>query len=153
VTWRLAAITVSTGDAIARGDRGRALRVLVAIAAILGTTGPAAAAPPCPPGTPTEAVGGAWNGAWRTPHAHSGSAGAVLSVGERGDVMGQFTFVSGAMSRSARYHGSVCGGAVTFPLASGGQITLTLDGTRLLGRFRGPDTVLPAGEGTIEMTR
>lgn len=134
---------------------GRALGRVVAVAAMLAMTAIGAVASPCPPGTPPSTVEGAWNGAWRARDARSagGSAGVVLIVGAGGSAIGQFTFLSGAMSRSGRYLGSICGSVVTFSLASGGEITLTLDGARLLGGFRGPDPVLPANEGTIEMTR
>ena len=130
---------------------GRALGRVVAVAAMLAMTAIGAVASPCPPGTPPSTVEGAWNGAWRARDARS--AGVVLIVGAGGSAIGQFTFLSGAMSRSGRYLGGICGSVVTFSLASGGEITLTLDGARLLGGFRGPDPVLPANEGTIEMTR
>ena len=111
----------------------------------------------------TETLVGSWTGRWQaTGGAPAGSLGVVLSrVPGRDTVLGQFTFVDGAVSRTMRYEGHLENGVVRFPLVDHGRIVLepaggearALTAGRLSGiwvEFRG---ALPALRGTMHLER
>jgi hypothetical protein len=87
--------------------------------------------------------------------AHSGSMEAIITRSHRrSDVLGQFTFAAGAVSRTARHPGQVDAEGARFPLPDRGHIALRLTGAdRLTGTFVDPRQALSAAEGTIELRR
>jgi hypothetical protein len=99
---------------------------------------------------------GAWNGQWAAENeAGRGSVEVVLSrAATPRAVLGHFTFLAGADSRTARLPGIVADGTVTFDLVGGGEIVLRrVDGHHLEGEFVDPRGVLPATRGSIRVTR
>jgi len=113
--------------------------------------------------TTAENLVGTWTGRWEAAEGGpEGSLGLVVArVPGREAVVGQFTFVSGAMSRTLRYEGRLENGAVRFPLVDDGRIVLeaaggsdrTLTADRLSGTWVEHRGALPAPRGTIELER
>jgi hypothetical protein len=139
----------------------RRLLVLVLLAVAAGVPATGARAADAPLAT-AETLVGAWNGRWATaaPAGH-GSAELVLSrVPGRDNVVGQFTFVIGGVTRSLRYEGEIDRGRVSFPLVGEGRIVLEpvdamRPGTaaRLRGEWTDTRGALPAPRGMLELTR
>ena len=105
---------------------------------------------------------GAWNGHWVSDeHGRQGEMGLVLArTPGNNEVVGQFTFITGGVTRSVRYQGLLTDGRVEFPLVGDGHIVLEpVDASRPghAARLRGEWTdvrgALPAPEGVIELTR
>lgn len=108
--------------------------------------------------TVTPAVlAGAWTGRWTADRgAGSGSAGLVVTplASSGGRVIGQFTFVRGARTHTARREGAVVDAALRFALVDGGQIVLrSPDEGHLVGKFDDRRGILPAARGTLDLTR
>ena len=113
--------------------------------------------------TTTETLVGAWTGRWQaTDGAAGGSLGLVLTrVPGRDTIVGQFTFVAGAISRALRYEGRLDSGALRFPLVDDGHIVLEAGGDsrrpmtadRLSGAWVDQRGALPAPLGRIELQR
>lgn len=113
--------------------------------------------------TTPETLVGTWNGRWQAAAgAPGGSLGLVLTrVPGRDTVVGQFTFVSGAISRTLRYEGQLENGTVRFPLVDAGHIVLEAGGDaqrpltadRLSGTWVEQRGALPAARGSIELQR
>jgi hypothetical protein len=106
---------------------------------------------------------GAWTGEWMAP-LDGGAEGAVeliLSrVPGRNGVLGQFTFVSGGMSRTLRYEGSIDNGTLRFPLVGAGRIVLQPQrpvppgsAARLSGEWMDERGALPASQGVLQLSR
>lgn len=102
-------------------------------------------------------LAGAWSGRWTADgEARSGSAGLVLTplASSGGRVIGQFTFVRGARTHTARREGAVVDGALRFALVDGGAIVLRpVDENHLVGEFDDRRGVLPAARGALDLTR
>lgn len=112
--------------------------------------------------TTTETLVGTWTGRWHAAGGAGGSVGLVLGrVPGRDTVVGQFTFVTGAVSRTVRYEGRLEDGAVRFPLVDDGRIVLEAEqqtqrpvtADRLSGSWVERRGALPAHEGTLELER
>jgi hypothetical protein len=113
--------------------------------------------------TTTETLVGTWTGRWQAAEgAANGSLGLVLTrVPGRETIIGQFTFVTGAISRTMRYDGRLDNGAVRFTLVDGGYIVLEAGGDaqrpmtadRLSGAWVDLRGALPAPHGSIELER
>jgi hypothetical protein len=78
------------------------------------------------PAVTAETLIGTWSGRWTVPaNGKAGSVELVLArVPGRDGVLGQFTFITGALSRTLRYEGRIEDGAVRFPLVDDGRIVL-----------------------------
>jgi hypothetical protein len=110
-----------------------------------------------------ETLVGQWSGRWQAADGkRSGSLGVILSrVPGRDAVLGQFTFVEGATSRTMRYEGHLENGTVAFPLVAGGRIVLeatrdpgdALRAATLTGTWVEHRGSLPAPRGTVELAR
>ena len=130
----------------------------LAVAASLAVAGSAADRPLAT----AETLVGAWNGRWiGESRAGEGPMGLVLArTPGNNQVVGQFTFITGGISRSMRYEGTVTNGRVEFPLVANGQIVLEpVDAmhpgtaTQLRGEWTDVRGALPAPEGIIELHR
>jgi hypothetical protein len=129
----------------------------------------AAMATPAPPGTAAdrplatvETIVGAWNGRWiaEQPRGAGPMELVVARIPGRDQVVGHFTFVSGAVTRSLRYEGSVVDGRLEFPLVAEGRIVLEPEAAarpgsaeRLNGEWTEQRGALPAPEGVMELAR
>jgi hypothetical protein len=129
----------------------RALGVLIAITMVAGA-----------PLATVETLLGAWNGHWVSDDRRGqGSMGLVLArTPGKDEVVGQFTFVTGGVTRSLRYEGRIEDGRVEFPLVGDGRIVLEPLGAarpgtapRLRGSWRDARGALPAPEGVIDLGR
>jgi hypothetical protein len=109
-----------------------------------------------------ETLVGAWNGHWTGEgRAGRGSMGLVLARAPGADeVVGQFTFITGGVTRTLRYEGRIEDGRVEFPLVGDGHIALeplaaVPPGTaaRLRGEWTDTRGALPAPTGVIELSR
>lgn len=113
--------------------------------------------------TTVETLVGMWTGRWEAAGgAAGGSLGVILSrVPGRETVIGQFTFVDGAVSRTMRYEGQLENGVVRFALVDRGWIVLEVDpkaqrapiAPRLSGTWVESRGALPAPRGTMELER
>jgi hypothetical protein len=113
--------------------------------------------------TTAETLIGTWTGRWQTIDGVSaGSLGLVLTrVPGHDTIVGQFTFIAGAISRTLRYEGRLDNGAVRFALVGDGYIVLEAGGhgnrpltaERLMGTWVDERGALPAPRGTIELQR
>lgn len=108
------------------------------------------------------ALVGAWNGEWMAPSdAAQGMVELVLTRAPgRDSVLGQFTFLTGAISRTVRYEGRVENGTLRFQLVGEGRIVLepreaTRPGgaARLQGEWVDTRGALPAPHGTLQLSR
>jgi hypothetical protein len=128
----------------------------------LAVEGPARAGAAEWPFATAETLLGAWNGQWLADgRERRGPMGLVLARSPgTNEVVGQFTFITGGVTRSLRYEGRIDNGRVEFPLVGDGQIVLEpVDGIRpgTAARLRGTWTdergALPAPQGMIELGR
>lgn len=113
--------------------------------------------------TTAETLVGTWTGRWQAADGGpGGSLGLVLTrVPGRDTLVGQFTFVTGAISRTMRYEGRLDNGAVRFPLVDDGHIVVEagrdaqrpLTADRLSGTWVDQRGALPAARGTLELQR
>jgi hypothetical protein len=113
--------------------------------------------------TTTETLVGTWNGRWQAADGTAGgSLGLVLMrVPGRETIIGQFTFITGAVSRTMRYEGRLDNGAVRFALVDDGHIVLEsgrdaqrpMTADRLSGTWVEQRGALPAARGIIELQR
>ena len=113
--------------------------------------------------TTAETLVGTWTGRWQAiDGAATGSLGLVLTRVPGDDtIVGQFTFIAGAISRTLRYEGRLDNGAVRFALIGDGYIVLEAGGhgyrpmtaERLMGTWVDQRGALPAPRGTIELQR
>jgi hypothetical protein len=134
----------------------RAWLTVLLLSAARGPILPAAARAAGSLATTRGAILGAWSGIWTTADgADRGSMEAIITAGRRpSEVLGQFTFTAGAVSRTARRPGQVGAEEAHFPLPGGGRIALRRRGTDgLSGTFLDPRQSLPAVAGTIELRR
>ncbi|MBM4441629.1 MAG: hypothetical protein FJ027_14540, partial [Candidatus Rokubacteria bacterium] len=83
----------------------------------------------------------------------------VAHVPGRADVVGQFTFMAGGVSRSLRYEGRIENGHLRFPLVGEGRIVLAPvaaprpgAATHLRGDWVDDRGALPAPRGTLELS-
>jgi hypothetical protein len=91
----------------------------------------------------------------------NGSVGLVLArIPGRSNVVGQFTFVTGGVTRSLRYEGSIEDGRLRFALVGDGRIVLEPVAAlrpglaeRLRGEWADSRGALPAPHGVIDVTR
>lgn len=101
-------------------------------------------------------LAGAWTGHW-TPAGDRRPQPVELIVapGDASDrIVGQFTFLSGAQSWTARRIGLVVDGALRFELLGGGTIVLGAEQEgELSGTFEAPSGRLPATQGSIRLRR
>jgi hypothetical protein len=128
-----------------------------------------AMATPAPPGSAAdrplatvETIVGAWNGRWAAerPQGSGPMELVVARVPGRDQVVGHFTFVSGAVTRSLRYEGRVVAGRLEFPLVADGLIVLEPEAAarpssaeRLHGEWTEERGALPAPKGVMELAR
>ena len=113
--------------------------------------------------TTTETLVGTWTGRWQAGDGGAaGSLGLVLMrVPGRDTIVGQFTFITGAISRTMRYEGRLDNGAVRFTLVRDGHIVLEagrdaqrpMTPDRLSGTWVDQRGALPAARGSIELQR
>ena len=108
------------------------------------------------------ALVGAWNGEWMvSPGVAQGMVELVLTRAPgRDSVLGQFTFLTGAVSRTVRYEGRVENGTLRFPLVGEGRIVLEPreaarpgGAARLQGEWVDTRGALPAPHGTLQLSR
>lgn len=102
--------------------------------------------------TEARALAGAWVGHWT--RASGGQSQPVeISITPSTDparIVGQFTFLTGAQSWTARREGVVVDDAVRFELAGGGSIALRSEPHgQLSGSFEAPSGRLPAERGLL----
>jgi hypothetical protein len=139
--WMLVAAVLSL-ELVARGPRG------------LGAA----------PAVTAERLIGTWNGHWTVPGEVKSSTGQVELILGRipgsDAVLGQFTFVTGATSRTLRYEGRIEDGTVWFPLVGGGRIVLDPpgavragDAVVLEGDWVDTHGALPGRAGTLALGR
>jgi hypothetical protein len=110
-----------------------------------------------------ETIVGTWSGRWRAADGtRDGALGLVVArVPGQDTVVGQFTFMRGAVSQTLRYEGRLHNGAVRFPLVGEGRIVLEAgpDAQRptiadqLTGTWIEDRGALPAARGSIELQR
>jgi hypothetical protein len=138
------------------------LLILVLIVMFQGAPGPAASSAPA--ASPSSAAGlvGAWNGEWIAPSGdRRGSVELVLAgVPGREGVVGQFTFVTGGLSRTLRYEGRLEDGMLRFPLVGDGQLVLQPRdaagpgaAAALHGGWTDTRGALPAPQGRLRLSR
>lgn len=107
---------------------------------------------------------GTWMGRWQAADGVYGGAAELVATGvagRDGSVVGQFTFVSGAVSRSLRYVGCLENGVVRFALPDEGRIAFEAghdrrDGTaatRLFGSWADRRGCLPVEHGIFQLVR
>lgn len=137
-------------------------RVLVALILALAATTPGASVADTAPVVTVETLIGTWNGRWTAASGGpSGSLELILArVPGRDSVLGQFTFVTGATSRTLRYEGRIENGTLRFPLVGDGRIVLTSrDAPRagqaatLRGEWEDARGALPTSRGALELDR
>ncbi len=103
-----------------------------------------------------EPLVGTWSGDWTAGARGRGSMEAIITpTSDPGQVMAQFTFVGGGVTRTSRRVGNVeSDGHVRFPLLGGGVIVLRPEGEgRLQGEFTDERGALPAPQGVVTLTR
>jgi hypothetical protein len=91
----------------------------------------------------------------------NGSVGLVLARSPgRSNVVGQFTFVTGGVTRSLRYEGRIENGRLRFALVGDGRIVLEPVAAprpglaeRLRGEWADSRGALPAPHGVIDVSR
>jgi hypothetical protein len=136
--------------------------VVAGALAALGMDGPTRPGAAERPLATTETLLGAWNGHWLSEdRERRGPLGLVLArTPGQHQVLGHFSFVTGAVTRSLRYAGRIDNGRVEFPLVGEGRIVLEpVDDIRLgtAARLHGEWTdargALPAPRGVIELSR
>jgi hypothetical protein len=123
----------------------------------------AAATLEAPPVPSAETLLGTWNGRWAAASGTSAQDDVELIVARvpgGGNLIGQFTFVVGGTSRTARYVGSLENGVLRFPLIGDGRIVLHAapspsPGSTLAleGEWVDRRGALPAPAGRIELRR
>ncbi len=142
--------------------------VLFLLSLMLGPPGPAprllGAAPVAPAAAARSAVlTGAWSGEWSGPTASArGPMELVLAGAPGGDGMiGQFTFVTGGVSRTLRYEGHFENGVLRFPLVGEGHLVLRPqavavrlgEARALQGEWMDARGALPAPRGSLRLSR
>ena len=140
------------------------MKWLVLTLLMLPLVGPTSLAPAtaAQPLATAETLVGAWTGHWVSEGpARQGEMGLVLArTPGNNEVVGQFTFITGGVTRSVRYQGRLTDGRVEFPLVGDGHIVLEpVDAprpghaARLRGEWTDVRGALPAPEGVIDLTR
>jgi hypothetical protein len=139
--------------------------VVSAVVALITGAPPSGPVPLASPAA--ESAVEAWRGRWTAaasaagPSPTGGSVELLLSrVAGSTTVVGQFTFVVGAQTRTMRYEGQLTGGQVRFDLGADGRLVLDPPenaaggpaATRS-GEWVDDQAFLPAARGTLELSR
>ena len=112
--------------------------------------------------TSAAALVGAWSGEWTAPtgQAHGPVELVLARVPGKDGVVGQFTFLTGGLSRTLRYEGRLEDGRLRFPLVGEGHVVLepqaaARPGTAeaLHGEWVDSRGALPAPRGTLHLSR
>jgi hypothetical protein len=133
---------------------GVAILLLLAAPGGLARRGAQAAGQASPPAAAT--LLGAWSGQWQADSGNArGQVEAIITRGAADDVVvGQFTFLHGARSLTARREGTLGDGAVRFDLLGGGELVLRPSGiNEIAGGFTGAQAALPVASGTLRLVR
>ena len=139
--------------------------LLLLLSLVLGQPGQAprlVGAATAAPAASAAALVGAWNGEWSGTTATARGPVELVLAGVPGHdaVIGQFTFVTGGLSRTLRYEGRLEDGVLRFPLVGEGELLLRpREAARpgaaeaLQGEWVDARGALPAPRGSLRLSR